>query len=164
METPTSQVTEPTTSNIGFLAPVNAPISQDALDVIKQRFLQNFEYVELERYIDPDMSGHDKKPVEHDHIRFRMCGEDREKMNPRERLVYLSRQIDRGKYLLAKYGIKIEEAHVDESVGVLAFNADFEHLPEGVDKDAALTAVTEDLQQGLKAARASRKQAVEAAK
>lgn len=145
-------------SHPGHLLNPQADIDPAALQAIMQRFLQDFEYVTL----DYPVSGHvddPKEPLEyHPHLVFRMCGDDRQAMDPEQVQVALSRQIDRGIYLLKRLGIESMEWYVSKEHGELRFDARVPNPPEGMSERQVLEAITEQLQAACNQARTNAKQ------
>ena len=128
-------------------------------NIILNRFLQQFEYVELDYPVSGDLEHPEKPLMYHPHIHFRMCGDDRKSMNPDQINTYLSREIDRGTYILKRLGLEIEDFYINTDKGELRFDGHVPNPPEGMTERQVLESITQGLQEACKQARAARGQA-----
>lgn len=135
------------------------PTSPAAMKIILQRFLQDFEYVELDYPVEGSAKDASRSLSYHPHIQFRMCGEDRKKLQPDQTAVYLGRQVDRGLFIMKKLGFEMDDFYVSAEKGTLSFDARIPNLPEGTTQHQALEQLAANLQQACKEARAAKKQA-----
>lgn len=137
-----------------------APISGVAMQTILQRFLQDFEYVELDFPVSGSLIHPEEPLTYHPHIQFRMCSEERESMNPDQINTFLARQIDRGSYILQKLGFDTDDFYLNPDRGTLSFDARVPEgkLPEGVSEKDVLSQLADSLQQACTEARANRPQ------
>jgi hypothetical protein len=137
-----------------------APVSNVAMQTIMQRFLQDFEYVELEYPIEGSANNPTRPLNYHPHVHFKICSEDRESMNSDQRITYLSRQIDRGIYVIKKLGFDMDDFYIDPEGGKLSFDARVPEgkLPEGVSEKEVLSQLVDAFQHACTEARANRPQ------
>ncbi len=137
-----------------------APVNNVAMQTILQRFLQDFEYVELDFPVSGSLIHPEEGLSYHPHVQFRMCGDDRKSMNPDQINTYLARQIDRGSYILQKLGFETDDFYLNPDRGTLSFDARVpkDKLPEGVSEKDVLNQLVDTLQQACTEARAKRPQ------
>ncbi len=141
--------------NGGFLAPSSSKPNPAHLQVIRNRFLRNFDRVDVEDAVITDTSGQGKLPHTHLHIRFHMPQDTVDKLTPYERLVFMAQETDRGKFILNQYGLNYhEEANFEKYKGILQYDCDFSGPIEN--KTEMLRAIETDLQKGIDEARQSR--------
>lgn len=131
-------------------------LSPAVLKTIMQRFLQDFEYVELEYPVEGSATDPLRPLSHHPHVHFRMCGEDRAKLDQTQTAVYLGRQIDRGLFIMKKLGFEMDDFYVNPEAGTLSFDARVPNLPEGQSQHAVLKDFVAKMQEQCTAARANR--------
>lgn len=174
LQAQTAQLFQPTqakaslaaTSEANFMANPQDEMDSAVVRNILQRFLQDFEYVTLD-YTPSGSVDHPEMQLEnHSHIHFRMCNEDREalaKKDPSLALIntYLSRQIDRGSFIMKKLGFDVDDFYVHPESGELRFDAKVapEKIPEGMSERHIVEEAVDQLQKACSQARANRKNA-----
>ncbi len=147
----------------GELAPANAEIAATdapaprpsaATQAIRDRFLRNFRKASIEDVLITDPNQPDKAPMEHFHVRLYLSEENLAKMEPDQRLVFMTGLTDQGKGVLAQYGLTyVEEINYDKNKGLLQFDCDFPAKIEN--RTQAAQAIQQDLQAGIDRAHAS---------
>lgn len=132
--------------------------SPAVMQVIMQRFLQDFEYVELDYPVEGSANNPSSPLGYHPHLQFRMCGDDRKSMNPDQINTYLSRHIDRGIYMLKALGFEMDDFYVSPDNGTLSYDVRVpqEKLTEAISEHDVLKSLTQQLQEVCTEARANR--------
>ena len=144
----------------GFLSPSNAAVEPAHLQVIKDRFLRNFDRVEVCDAINIDTSGSGHTPTGHLHIRFYLPDDVASELDTYKKIAHLSQEIDRGKFILNQYGITyhedavIEKKHAGMRNSWVQFDCDFPHPIEN--RGDTMRAIEADLQAGIERAKAMR--------
>lgn len=157
-------------SGPGFLSTQGQRVDDRTMQVIRNRFLRNFDRVEVCDAINTDISGDGKLPTGHLHIRFWMPDDVAEKLNTYQKMAYLNQEADRGKFLLSQYGITahdevvVEKVHRDPKTGKVSngwVQYDVDFAPEITNhpefkRGDIMRKIEADLNQGIEQAKAAR--------